>query len=200
MDRNSYQALFARVSNWNAARYNREFNLQLLLNLLNEEFGETKTATANVEILDGRCDQAYVALGGIWKLDLPEELVAEAFGIAGVTIDQAMAVAKLSDLDLDLDLAIKLNINALQSEAIAATPEQTATILAMICLLNHAAVEQKFGVNFYDAMHIVCDANDSKAVKKVASDVKANIDKGSSFVPPEARLQALLDEVQNVKH
>jgi hypothetical protein len=43
------------------------------------------------------------------------------------------------------------------------------------------------------ALDIVCDSNDSKAVKKTPIGIKANIDKGETFVAPEARLQALLD-------
>lgn len=197
MDQYCYQALYTRVGGWNALRYEQVFNMELLVELLTEELNETVEAKAPVDILDGRCDQAYVAIGGIWKLNLAEDDIAQAFGEASITLDSAMRTGFALQ---EFNTAIALNISALLSPALMVTPQQTATILAMICLLNHAAVEQQFDVNFFDAMHIVCDANDSKSVQKVASNIKANIDKGSSFVPPEARLQALLDEVQNVKH
>lgn len=43
------------------------------------------------------------------------------------------------------------------------------------------------------AIHAVCDSNDSKSVTKTASHVKANIDKGKDFIRPEPRLQEILD-------
>lgn len=46
----------------------------------------------------------------------------------------------------------------------------------------------------FDAIHIVCDSNDSKSVAKTSAHIKANIDKGPNFVKPESRLQELLDE------
>jgi predicted HAD superfamily Cof-like phosphohydrolase len=45
------------------------------------------------------------------------------------------------------------------------------------------------------AIHIVCDSNDSKSIQRTAPDVKANgRDKGSTFIPPEPALRALLKE------
>ena len=44
-----------------------------------------------------------------------------------------------------------------------------------------------------EALLIVCDANDSKSIKKTASNVKANLDKGPYFKAPEPRLTALLE-------
>ena len=46
----------------------------------------------------------------------------------------------------------------------------------------------------YKAIHAVCDANATKVVKKTHHAVKANVDKGAGFVPPEAALQEILDE------
>ena len=43
------------------------------------------------------------------------------------------------------------------------------------------------------AIHVVCDSNDTKPAKKTPAHVKANIDKGNSFVRPEPRLQEILD-------
>lgn len=194
-----YSTIFVRVAAWNAARYERVFNLKLLLDLLNEEYKETCDAQAEVDILDGRCDQAYVALGGIWKLDLPEEVMALAFAEAGVTIDQLLKADMLQGSDFDT--AIALNINAIGNPNLGLTPYQQAACLAMICLLNHCAAEFEFNVGFYDALTIVCDSNDSKEIKKVSADVKANIVKGAGFVKPEPRLQALLDGAkEHVKH
>jgi len=43
------------------------------------------------------------------------------------------------------------------------------------------------------AIHVVCDANDSKTQIKTASHIKANIDKGPDFTAPEPQLQEILD-------
>ena len=43
------------------------------------------------------------------------------------------------------------------------------------------------------ALNVVCDSNDSKIVSFTDKSVKANIDKGESFIPPEPRLTAILE-------
>jgi len=50
-------------------------------------------------------------------------------------------------------------------------------------------------LQIYKAIHAVCDANDSKTVVKTKAHVKANVDKGVDFMPPETRLQEILDEL-----
>ena len=45
-----------------------------------------------------------------------------------------------------------------------------------------------------EAIQVVCDANDSKTVRKTAAHLKANIYKGDFFVPPEPALQEILDD------
>jgi hypothetical protein len=47
------------------------------------------------------------------------------------------------------------------------------------------------------AINIVCDSNDTKSISKTASNVKANINKGVNYQPPEPQLEALLDERRN---
>ena len=43
------------------------------------------------------------------------------------------------------------------------------------------------------AIHAVCDANATKDIAKTPSYIKTNINKGKGFVPPEPKLQELLD-------
>lgn len=43
------------------------------------------------------------------------------------------------------------------------------------------------------SFNIVCDANDTKVAKKTATHVKANIDKGANFIPPEKILLKLFE-------
>ena len=54
----------------------------------------------------------------------------------------------------------------------------------------------KLGLNenqIVAAIQIVCDSNNSKAHIKTDPTIKANIDKGITFNPPEKRLKELLD-------
>lgn len=112
-----------RIIDWNAARYNQEYDATLLYNLLYEEIEEFYVAETDVDELDALIDLIYYAIGGMWKMGL----------------------------------------NARQIDA---------------------------------AIHVVCDSNDSKPAKKTPSHIKANIDKGAEFIPPEPRLQEILDARQ----
>jgi len=78
----------------------------------------------------------------------------------------------------------------------ATTPVDTLDALVDIVYVAVGAMH-KMGLDelgIYQAIHAVCDANDSKSVVKTKAHVKANVDKGADFVPPEARLQEILDE------
>jgi predicted HAD superfamily Cof-like phosphohydrolase len=55
----------------------------------------------------------------------------------------------------------------------------------------------KLGLNetqIQDAIFAVCDANDTKTASKTPSHIKASIDKGTGFTPPEVSLQRILNE------
>ena len=76
-------------------------------------------------------------------------------------------------------------------------------MLSSMCMIAQAAAAQmlSMGLNIdqiSEAMHAVCDANDTKCVDKVAPNVKANANnKGDNFVSPEPRLQMILDNKEN---
>jgi len=79
----------------------------------------------------------------------------------------------------------------------ATTPVDTLDALADIVYVAIGAM-WKMGLSpgqIHDSLLAVCDANDTKSVSKTHHAVKANVDKGASFVPPEARLQEILDEL-----
>jgi len=80
---------------------------------------------------------------------------------------------------------------------IATTPVDTLDALVDIVYVAIGAM-WKMGLSpgsIHDAIHAVCDANDTKSVTKTHSAVKANVDKGPRFIPPEADLQEILDEL-----
>lgn len=47
-----------------------------------------------------------------------------------------------------------------------------------------------------DAIYAVCNANDTKSIVKTPSHIKTNLNKGENFVPPEKRLQEILNARQ----
>jgi hypothetical protein len=183
---------FNRVADWNARRYEQELSLQLQLDLHREEFLETRDAANEVERLDGHIDQVFVALGGIWKLGLDRDDACTALE-AAQTYWEILCIDDSYDMVMER-LASHISILDYALSHPATTPALVMTF-ASISALNYIAL-QKYGYEAseaFDAASIVCDSNDSKAVKKTATDVKANVDKGALFIAPEPRLQVIVD-------
>jgi len=175
-------AVFKRVSDWNAARYDQIYNQQLTLSLLREEYQEYLEATTEVDKLDALCDLAYVAMGALWKLN-PSDAVQADNGEHSVKV-----VAGLIEInELSPVFLVGTYLDVLQYTD--GYPDvQTMHFIITSCLTEISGL----GVDPVAAMSIVCDSNDTKSVAKTASDVKANKDKGEHFRPPEYRLQSLL--------
>ena len=180
-----------RVAGWNALRYEREYNHDLAMALLDEEFGETLEAKEQVDVLDGLCDLVYVALGVLWKCNIPtedfhhdeQEAVKFVEGLVGPHIQPVFLIAAvLCSCQCDNEMPVALAMHAIILLARAQ--------MSVMGLPPEAQIE---------ALNIVCDANDLKPVKKTEAHIKACIDKGPDFVSPEAKLQALLEKhnVQN---
>ncbi len=181
--------IFNRVAKWNAARYEQEFDLTLTLSLLREEYTEWLQAKTPVDKLDGLCDIIYVAMGAIWKAKISEEDLAISERQAATVVQNQINCNELwpayyistyldvMEYDMEYPLA-----SSLQLIITSAVTEMTGS-----------------GMTYNDclmALNIVCDANDSKSIKKTKSNVKANDgDKGPYFIPPEAKLTQLLENV-----
>lgn len=175
-----------RIVAWNAKRYEQEYNAELTHSLLVEEYQEWASSDSDViNELKELCDIFFVATGASWKLggfDNEELQEAEAFAnsigelvpsiwpgvVIGGLIDQhAMGMVPVPGYWLNCIA----NLAVLQMTCLGLNPEQCqAAILA------------------------VCDSNDTKTVKKTASDVKANIDKGPYYRPAEPALRKILEE------
>jgi hypothetical protein len=183
---------FQRVADWNSKRYAQELSLPLQFSLHREEFLETQNAANEVERLDGHIDQVFVALGGIWKLGLDRD-------DACVALDAAQTYWEIMCLDDSYDMVMERIASHVTILEYALTQPATTPALVMvfasISALNYIALS-KCGYEAAEtisAAHIVCDSNDSKSIKKTASDVKANVDKGALFIAPEPRLQVIVD-------
>ncbi len=181
--------VFDRVVTWNSLRYAREYNHKLSVNLLREELQEYFDAGPDVDRLDALCDIVYVALGIIWKLDVPDEVLVVNEVKAH---NAACGILDSTDEFGPIEFAA-----ALLSRFTTApdTPSRINDIQMLITLCFAQAGYNGLSSDlFAEALLVVCDSNDSKSIKKTDSHVKANAgDKGAYFVPPEPRLQAIID-------
>ena len=190
--------IFERVASWNGARYPQVYNWKLQLALLAEEFDELQVAETEVDKLDAACDIMFVALGGLWKAKLTpgmdrelestiEQSFTECTSLEGVIQYFANALANYEKRGVELTEGDHYFINIL------------AGSFASVFMAFELDLDPTYRQIL--ALSIVCDSNDSKAIKKTDPSVKANIDKGAGFIAPEPRLQALLDtrlvEAQN---
>lgn len=184
--------VYNRVAIWNSRRYDREYNHALTVALLKEEFQEWLDAATAVDKLDALCDEVYVALGAIWKLNADDTDVAY-YEERAQLLYQAF-VEHLDEPHYGYTIAMHLAVLEYEQE----TP-----VLLSLHLVIKAAVCEMLGMGLSmeqveKALLIVCDANDSKSIKKVNSAVKANDgDKGPLFKSPEPLLANLLEEASN---
>lgn len=185
---NNLTDVYVRVANWNSQRYDRVYNRNLAVALLREEYNEWRTNTNPVKKLDGLCDIVYVALGIVWKANIDPVMLGIAQYRSLVTTD-----AIVNAFELNPGYFIGAIIDVFETENDYPVEQAMMNIISL-------AVAQAFsmGLNynqFIEALLVVCDSNDSKSVKKVAADVKANAgDKGASFVAPEPYLSAILEQ------
>lgn len=173
-----------RVSAWNSVRYERQFVLALAISLLQEELDEFSSSTSEVGRLDGLCDASYVAFGCIWKLDITAAQLDEAFARAFKFCEE------LPNDMLTYNTYARACVDAMRY---GADPLQMSANIVTLCLAEAMDSLCLTYDEFIEALNIVCDSNDTKQVVKTAADVKANITKGASFVPPTAKLQDLLN-------
>lgn len=178
--------VYKRVAAWNNLRYEREFDLQLTLSLLHEEIGEFFEADNVVDEVDALCDTIFVALGAVWKLDGDTEHATQRSNVVCHVL-----------VDLQELLPVYYLPSFLSAMAHGGNPmsmlwniiQVSAAQLSYIGL-TPSGIEQ--------VLLAVCDANDSKSATKTASHIKANIDKGPNFVPPEKRIAEILKS-QNIQ-
>lgn len=177
------QNVFTRVCNWNAARYDQDYNHALTLSLLREEYDEWLAAETPVDKLDAVCDLTYLAMGAIWKTG------------NGLSFDMMQHAYNVMEKVLDVEVSDPVFLIAMYLDDAKINAQADCTWLYHILAVAAAqALSSGLSMDEYTAaMNVVCDSNDSKTIKKTASDVKANVDKGVYFIAPEARLQLIID-------
>lgn len=179
--------LYTKASRWNEARYDRVLVRELQLELWREEFfDELLLAKTEVDKLDALCDLSFLAAGCLWKMDLSNE---------HLNLGSAHALSLVGQL-LDLDEMHPEMLIATSWATAVADEDYPLDITAHFILVACRVAMLDMGLDddqCDEALAIVCRSNDTKQVQRVASDTKANINKGLSFIAPEPELQALLN-------
>lgn len=173
--------------NWNAARYDQEYNHVLTIKILGEELQETKAAGETgdlVEFADGLADMVYVTIGALWKHGLDPSIVEH-------TIDTVEFKATSIETAF-----INFCVAADAGEQI-----HWLAVLANLCrgILADALYSRDKALLVLSA---VCKSNDTKLASKTASNVKANTDKGKAYVSPTEDIKTILamEPVSNDLH
>jgi len=185
-----FEEVYKRVSDWNAARYDRVYHKELAHDLVLEEFTEWCEARDPIQVVDALCDMMYVSMGIMWKAKVgPSELVSSSMLANEIVIQVCTYDSKPGYYIATYLVAFKHESN------------YPATLFANLVI--RTCLAEFYGMGWKDeeiveAMLIVCDSNDSKAVPetKVKANIKANIDKGDTYVSPEARLGELMRGVR----
>lgn len=194
MNMNDLAEVYSDVCTWNEKRYDREYNAELLAALLNEELDEYYDSDSEVSRLDAVCDTMYVAMGGMWKLGLENDVNSFYF-------------------DTFSELCPEI-INRQGFEPIIHVRSAVDSILHSVELSAAESLHLVFSYCYYqliyigftnsnvvEAMSAVCTSNNTKSVKKTKSDCKANDgDKGEYYVSPTLALTKILERVNVNKH
>lgn len=185
MELNKFTTAFVSVCDWNSKRYEREYNHELSVNLILEEYLEFLEAKDNeVEKLDAIADIQFVALGCLWKLGKEQLDFTEANALTNTLLQTGMPpICNISSLIASFnnyDTGIELD-----------------TFYMIIFNLCSVQAQHELGLDneqIMDALLAVCKSNNTKSIKKTASDVKANDgDKGTYYVPPTKNLKKILE-------
>ncbi len=174
-----------RVVEWNEARFKQEFNYELELSMLTEEILELYEAKTTIERFDAIGDIIFVAIGTMWKLGIPNNVITRIFYSEDLsTLDILHLVGWSNECKSQAIDNLDHSIEAAYSGFDLAI---TSSLLIAVASLRGLGFQEYL----YDIVEAICDSNDTKVVKKTASDTKANIDKGQTFVPPTDRLRTI---------
>jgi len=170
------KTIVEQICIWNGRRYKQEFNEELTLNLIHEEVGEIIEAQQQenfLKVLDGFADVFYVSIGAMWKLGLSPSEITKHLDHLQKSEEIWPLPAHLIDLTLG-----NVTRDTLGKIALSCTLELTDILRS-----------EDYAI---DVIRAICNSNDTKRVEKVASDIKANKDKGSSYIPPDEDLAVIV--------
>lgn len=175
-----------RVILWNSQRYDQVYDYGLASRLLLEETQELFDAHSVVDKLDAIGDIVFVAIGVLWKLGLPNEVIHAIFH------DHDLAEASLEECNHIGQNVIFHGMDMIDDSIEGVYPGLGLTAHSVFVTALAALRGLKMQRYFYDVVHCICDSNATKEIKgKVDATVKANVDKGKGFIPPTDALHKL---------
>lgn len=177
--------LFNRVSAWNAARYDREYDAKLAHSLLSEEYYEWIDSTDEVNGAKELGDVVFVALGVLWKLNIPLEEQQKAADTCGQYVANLTGIS-----DIPPGFYIGTMLDMLRDDFMS-----PMSVCHNISYLVQAQFKFTGISDEMPILNAVCTSNETKPAIKTASNVKANIDKGEGFVPAEKEIAKLLSRI-----
>ena len=182
----------ARVCRWNQQRYEQEWDSPLASSLLTEEFVETLLADDLVDILDGIGDSLFVAIGCFWKQRMLNDDGAVLL---------LETVIQREDFNL-LNAYFEHHLHSWPSRGLEAAFYTFKVCFEAIKLLNLGDNKCKYAdvdsssadvtLDCHSILLAITKSNETKSIKKTASNVKANLDKGRDFVGPQQDLEILI--------
>lgn len=184
--------LISQVIYWNKQRYSQIYDHKLTLNLLDSELTELKEAKSKVGRVDACVDIMYVAIGALWKYGLSEKSIQlrltsvvkkDSVGFNPGLIEAVFSFESLLPIGSLGYILSKLHKGKIQGPL-------EELIISALCQLkfNYGLTERQVKL----CIKAVCDANNSKIAVKTQAHIKANIDKGPNFVPPEKSIAKIL--------
>lgn len=175
-----------RVIDWNAARYEQEYDYKLAVKLLLEETEELYEAATIVDKLDAIGDICFVAIGVFWKLGFTYEQIFDM-----LYVHDLRKVSMLEAHDWQIELQ-GYSFDIINHHLEGAWPGFNLAVYSLYITALGALRGLGMQAYFYDIIYAICDSNDTKEIKgKVAANVKANISKGDNYVGPEAKLMEI---------
>ena len=179
-----------RVISWNEKRFKQEFNYPLECQLLLEETDELFRAFTLVQKMDAIGDITFVAIGTMWKLGIPTDVITNIFYRADLT---NMSLLELNGWGNSCkEYLIDTVDHSIPAAWTGITLAIDLTLITAIGTLRSTGLQSYF----YDIVEAICDSNDTKVVKGIgASDKKANIDKGNTYKPPDERLLKIAEKL-----
>lgn len=172
---------------WNAARYKQELDVELATKLLDEELLELFEAITLVDKLDACGDIAFVAIGILWKAGIPQHELDYIVNSVPLTRPNKLQSMKEAASRVVL-VGIQPKDEVVVTYALLMLYIIVPTYLASIGYLSE----------YYSIIEAVCISNNTKEVTGItASNIKANIVKGSNYVSPTNDLIKIIERNSN---
>lgn len=191
-----YSNVVRQTIAWNSARYDRVYSKELTMSLLVEEGTELQDSQSLTDVLDACGDITFVCIGALWKLGFDESEIENLIlksNLSGRPVEEVKNI--LTDNVINLLYSPKLraidNKLKLQEEASIIV----GYLYAVLAQLDRINMQHEF----LPILKVIANSNDTKEIRsKTHYTVKANIQKGSNFVPPTAGLKKLLQQNRSI--